>query len=143
MKKFFYLLTVIALLASCNQEDVLVEKPEVGKDVPQLIGFETFVDKSSRAADENSTALNDFYKTFYVHGWKTVGEGEDKTTTKVFDNVPVNYVGDETAYADYAAEWGEYAAGWYYQNLRYWDKMASSYQFSAFTPAPDEEVPFD
>lgn len=135
MKKFFYLLTVIALLASCNQEEVLVETPEVGKDVPQLIGFETFVDKSSRAKGENSTALNDFYTTFYVHGWKTVGE----TTTKVFDNVPVNYVGNETDYADYAAEWGvwgENSAGWYYQNLRYWDKMAGSYQFSAFTPAP-------
>jgi hypothetical protein len=36
---------------------------------------------------------------------------------------------------NYAAEWGkDFEEGWYYQNLRYWDKMASGYQFCAYAP---------
>lgn len=132
MKKVVSLFVLALLMVSCNQEAVLVETPEVTPEVARPIGFDTFVDKSSRAAGENSTALNDFYPAFCVYGWKTV-EGAPKM---IFDNYEVSYVGDADTYAsDYAAEWGEeFVAGWYYKNLRYWDKMASAYQFCAYAP---------
>ena len=133
MKKVVSLFVIALLMVSCNQEAVLVETPEVTPEVARPIAFDTFVDKSSRAADgNNSTALNDFYPAFSVYGWKTV----DGTTTPIFENYSVSYVGDADTYAsDYAAEWGEeFVAGWYYKNLRYWDKMASAYQFCAYAP---------
>lgn len=141
MKKVVSLFVIALLMVSCNQDAVLIETPEVTPEVARAIGFDTFVDKSSRAADENnSTALNDFYPAFKVYGWKTV----DGTTTQIFNNHAVKYVADETTYKEsYEAEWGEmetFVAGWYYQNLRYWDKMASGYQFCAYAPvAPEEE----
>ena len=40
-----------------------------------------------------------------------------------------------------SAEWGQGApAGWYYENIRYWDKMATSYQFSAYAPVAASAV---
>ena len=133
MKKVVSLFVIALLMVSCNQDAVLVETPEVTPEVARPIGFDTFVDKTSRAAGENSTAFNDFYPSFNVYGWKTV----DGTTTQIFNNHAVNYVADETTYEDYAAEWGEFtedSKGWYYKNLRYWDKMASGYQFCAYAP---------
>ena len=132
MKKVVSLFVIALLMVSCNQEAVLVETPEVTPEVARPIGFDTFVDKSSRAAGENSTALNDFYPAFSVYGWKTV-EG---TTTPIFEDYAVSYVDDAAMYEkNYAAEWGEeFVAGWYYKNLRYWDKMASAYQFCAYAP---------
>lgn len=132
MKKVVSLFVIALLMVSCNQEAVLVETPEVTPEVARPIGFDTFVDKSSRAAGENSTALNDFYPAFRVYGWKTV-EG---TTTPIFEDYAVSYVDDAAMYEkNYAAEWGEeFVAGWYYKNLRYWDKMASAYQFCAYAP---------
>ena len=144
MKKAIYLLAATALMASCNQE-VLVDTPEPQPEAPRLIGFDTFVDKATRAEDlnlYNSTALNDFYPTFNVYGWKTVGG----VTTPVFENVTVEYFtadaegcvvykeddqkpSDEWAVAD------PFVAGWYYENIRYWDKMASKYQYSAYAPS--------
>ena len=132
MKKVVSLFVIALLMVSCNQEAVLVETPEATPEVARPIGFDTFVDKSSRAAGENSTALNDFYPAFSVYGWKTV-EG---TLTNIFANYEVSYVDDAAMYEkNYAAEWGkDFEEGWYYQNLRYWDKMASGYQFCAYAP---------
>ena len=132
MKKVVSLFVIALLMVSCNQEAVLVETPEATPEVARPIGFDTFVDKSSRAAGENTTALNDFYPAFCVYGWKTV----DGTTTPIFENYSVSYVDDAAMYEkNYAAEWGkDFEEGWYYQNLRYWDKMASGYQFCAYAP---------
>lgn len=141
MKQAIYLLAAAALMASCNQE-VLVDTPEPQPEAPRRIGFETFVNKATRA---NSTALNDFYPTFNVYGWKTVGA----ETTCVFDNIPVEYfTADDAGTVVYTAgkpsdEWpvsDPFAAGWFYEEIRYWDKMASQYQFSAYVPASATDV---
>ena len=143
MKKALYLLAATALLASCNQE-VLVDPntPNPQPEVSRSIGFETFVDKATRATGTgtNCTALNDYYTTFHVYGWKTVGDD----VTCVFDNIPVEYfTEDEQGSVVYdeadekpSNEWTFKSNSWYYQNIRYWDKMASHYLFSAFTPTP-------
>ncbi len=133
-----YLFAALALLASCNQGEVLIDTPETMPEAPRSIGFETFVNKSTRVDANNSTALNDFYKTFYVYGWKTV----NGTETCVFNNVPVEFFAADAAGSvvyttgQPSDEWVFTANSWYYENVRYWDKMASSYQFCAFTPAP-------
>ncbi len=138
MKKAIYLFAAAAFMASCNQEVLIDETTNAQPEVNRRIGFDTFVDKATRTTGTNSTELKDFYSTFIVNGWKTVGEDEP---TCIFDNVAVNYITDADAYADYAAEWGEtFAEGWYYQNVRYWDKMATSYQFCAYAPAVEDVV---
>lgn len=140
MKQASYILAIVALLASCGQGDILVDTFEPAPQAPRRIGFDTFVDKATRAAGTNSTALNDYYPTFNVYGWKTVG-GE---VTCVFSDIPVEYfAADSAGTVVYTAgkpsdEWAvttPFTAGWYYENVRYWDQMASNYQFSAYAPA--------
>lgn len=129
----------MALMASCQQGEILVDTTET-PEAPRRIGFETFVNKSTRAKGTNSTSLQDFYPTFNVYGWKTVGT----ETTCVFENIPVEYfAADEAGKVVYTAgkpsdEWAvttPFGAGWYYENVRYWDQMASKYQFTAYAPA--------
>lgn len=131
MKKAIYLFAATALMTGCNQ-DVLVEQPQPQPEVNRHIGFDTFVDKATRARGTNSNALNDFYPSFNVYGWKTVGN----EVTCVFENVPVSYYDATNANATKpGAEWGDSPeTGWYYKYIRYWDKMASAYQFSAYAP---------
>ena len=135
MKKSFYLFAAIAFMASCSQEEVLVNNLEADAGVSRLIGFETFVDKATRATYENnSTALDFFYPTFNVYGWKTVGSD----VTCVFEDITVSYYNADNAAETTTpgSEWGESpATGWYYNDIRYWDKMATSYQFSAYAPS--------
>jgi hypothetical protein len=109
----------------------LVDNPQPKPEAPRHIGFETFVDKATRAAGTNSNNLQDFYPSFNVYGWKTVGN----VTSPVFENVVVSYCNGVDKKP--STEWGDNTpAGWYYENIRYWDKMASKYQYSAFTPTP-------
>ena len=138
MKKAIYLLAATAFLASCNQE-VLIDTPDVEPTTPRAIGFKTFADKATRADANNSKDLNDFYPTFNVYGWKTVGS----EVTCVFNNIPVEYFTEDKqgtvvykeANQKPTTEWATFATGWYYQDIRYWDKMASNYQYSAYVPA--------
>ena len=133
MKRAIYLLAATALMASCTQSEVLVDTPNPVPEVPRSIGFDTFVDKATRATGENSTALNDFYPAFNVYGWKTVG---NENPTPIFNNITVSYYNaEEGKGVKPSIEWGEApATGWYYNEIRYWDKMASGYKFSAYAP---------
>ncbi len=143
MKKAIYLLAATAFLASCNQE-VLIDTPDVEPTAPRAIGFETFADKATRTDANNSTALNFFYPTFNVYGWKFVGN----EVTCVFNNIPVEYFAEDkqgtVVYKEAdqkpTVEWATFATGWYYENIRYWDKMASKYQYSAYAPASATNV---
>ena len=139
MKKTFCILASMTLMASCQQGEILVDTTET-PEAPRRIGFETFVNKSTRAKGTNSTSLQDFYPTFNVYGWKTVGT----ETTCVFKDIPVEYfAADEAGEVVYTAgkpsdEWAvttPFSAGWYYEDVRYWDQMASKYQFTAYAPA--------
>lgn len=138
MKKVVSLFVITLLMVSCNQEAVLVETPEVTPEVARPIGFDTFVDKSSRATGENSTALNDFYSAFNVYGWKTV----ENASTLVFEDITVSYYDAEKGTGlKPSDEWGDKVeTGWYYENIRYWDKMASGYQFCAYAPVAAASV---
>ena len=110
MKKAIYLFAATVLMTGCNQ-DVLVEQPQPQPELNRHIGFDTFVDKATRTRGTNSNALNDFYPSFNVYGWKMVGN----VTSPVFENVTVSYCNGV-------------------------DKMATSYQFSAYAPVAASAV---
>lgn len=144
MKKAIYLFAAAAFMASCNQEVLIDETTNAQPEVNRRIGFDTFVDKATRTTGTNSTELKDFYSTFIVNGWKTVGT----ETTCVFNNIPVEFFATDTrgevVYKEEGQkpsdEWNFAADSWYYENVRYWDKMASAYQFCAYTPAAEDVV---
>ena len=151
MKKSYLMIVAAAALFSACANEVIVDKTAM-KTQDQPFIFEAFADKTTRADESNSTKLYDFYKTFDVYGWKTVGS-ENKS---VFAHVPVGYFTEDTqgevVYktdpAKPSDEWGTFAAGWYYEYVRYWDKVASGYQFFAIapyeaTPAPALTVAAD
>lgn len=73
MKKFLFLgIAATAMFASCTNDEMVEMNPQ------SAIGFETFVDKSTRAAEDvTKTNLN----AFEVYGWRTKGA----TTEQIFD----------------------------------------------------------
>lgn len=68
MKKLFISMLAVAALASCSQEDVIVA------DKGDLIGFNSFVENSTRA-DDPSYSANDI-DSFKVYGTVNGGQGD-------------------------------------------------------------------
>ena len=135
-----------AIVASCSDTTKL--KNEVSQpNQTEKIGFVTYSEKATRADESNSVNLYDFYKVFDVYAWKTAG-GE---TQSVFSHDPVEHFTQDTqgtvVYATAPAkpsdEWGNITdtqyKGWFYKDVRFWDKLASSYNFYAI--APYEKTP--
>lgn len=146
MKKSYILLSaVVALFAACSDNDSFKEVVN-GQQTEQALSFSAFANKVTKGT--NSTALNDFYTVFGVYSWKTVNG--QVVSDAVFDNHPNEYFtvdgSGSTVYKTSgkpSVEWnlpsdfgtGEGKKGyWYYESVRYWDKMASSYQFFAIAP---------
>ena len=72
MKKFLFLgIAATAMFASCTNDEMVEMNPQ------SAIGFETFVDKSTRATDVIKSNLT----AFEVYGWRTKGT----TTEQIFD----------------------------------------------------------
>lgn len=73
MKRFLFLgIAATAMLASCTNDETVEMNPQ------NAIGFETFVDKSTRAATDVTT---DNLTAFWVYGWRT----KDTTTEQIFN----------------------------------------------------------
>ena len=73
MKKFLFLgIAATAMFASCTNDEMVEMNPQ------SAIGFETFVDKSTRAATDVTT---DNLTAFWVYGWRTKGT----TTEQIFN----------------------------------------------------------
>ena len=72
MKKFLFLgIAATAMLASCTNDETVEMNPQ------NAIGFETFVDKSTRATDVTTADL----AAFELYGWRT----KDAMTKQIFD----------------------------------------------------------
>lgn len=140
MKKS-YLMIAAALMASCSNSTKLDnEIPQANQN--DKIGFVTYSEKATRTDETNSVNLYDYYKTFDVYAWKTAA-GEEQ---RVFNHVPVEHFTSDTqgdvVYATAPAkpsdEWGALTDtrfhGWFYESIRYWDKLATSYNFYAIAP---------
>lgn len=73
MKRFLFLgIAATAMLASCTNDETVEMNPQ------NAIGFETFVDKSTRAAEDVTTAD---LAAFELYGWRT----KSTTTEQIFD----------------------------------------------------------
>lgn len=117
-KSYFILAAVAATFAACSQNDDVTQIT----DAPVAIGFDSqFVESVTRS--ENNTQgytwnLEDHHTTFGVWGYKIV----NSTPSSVF--------------AAQTVEWDNITANdWDYENHRFWDKGASSYEFYAAAPA--------
>ena len=150
MKKSYLMIAAAAVLfAACSSNDLINDGPDNAQEKDSAIGFAAYSSKTTRADEDNSTYLHHFYGTFDVYGWKTV----NSSPSPVFNHVPVGYFGTNNTGANQTPptvvyessgkpgdEWGTpFSAGWYYENVRYWDKVATAYQF--FAIAPYEAVP--
>lgn len=80
MKKLFISMLAVAALASCSQEDVIVA------DKGELIGFNSFVENSTRAADPSYSGTANF-TSFNV--WGTVKATQDSTIVPIYTGNPV------------------------------------------------------
>lgn len=150
MKKSYLMIAAAAVLfAACSSNDLINDGSDNAQEKDSAIGFAAYSSKTTRADEDNSTSLQDFYGTFDVYGWKTV----NSANSSVFNHVPVGYFGTDNTGANQTPptvvyessgkpsdEWGTpFNAGWYYENVRYWDKVATAYQF--FAIAPYEAMP--
>ena len=72
MKNFLFLsIAAIAMLASCTKDEMVEVNPQ------NAIGFETFVNKSTRVTDVTTANL----EAFWVYGWRT----KATTTEQIFN----------------------------------------------------------
>lgn len=150
-KSYLMILAAVALFASCYESDTFKGAAQEQK-ADQPLSFTAYADKVTKAG--NSTALQDFYTVFGVYGWKTVAktDGSGQENQSVFENVPNEYFAtDAKGNVVYngegdkpSKEWGlpePFKGAWYYKDVRYWDKMATSYQFFAIAPYDEAATP--
>lgn len=148
-KSYLMIAAAAALFAACSDTDTIKESIEDNN--PQPFTFSAYADKVTKGT--NSSNLQDFYTVFGVYGFKNVTRNSVATDETVFENVPNEFFATDaqgstvykTAGTKPSDEWAFTANSWYYENVRYWDKMANSYSFFAIapyeaTPAPALDV---
>ena len=111
-KNYFMLAAATMMFAACAETDLVNEVNM--EEAPKAIGFDAFANKTTRAAINSATGLENEGE-FTVWGWKY----QESTPTQIFDEQKVTY--DEVE-------------GWGYTPTQYWDKTATSYKFYAVAP---------
>ena len=117
MKKVIFALAAVVALAACSNEEVIVA------DKGAAIGFDTFVENSTRATDPSLTV--DKMKTtgFGVYGFVTNTVDENDVTAPLFTNEKISW----------DAEANNGAGAWTYDDKQYWMDGAT-YDFAAIAP---------
>ena len=107
MKKVIFALAAVVALAACSQEDVIVA------DKGAAIGFDTFVENSTRSKDDPSWSNSKLFANFGVYGYVE--------NAVLFNNVEVTGSGlnGEWSYAD---------------NLTQYWITGAKYNFAAIAP---------
>ena len=128
-KSYLMIAAAAALFAACAENDTIKEATENETD---LIGFETYHGKATRAAITEPTHLTKDANGnggFGVYGYKHEGEKTASNgtvsvsgTTEVFKNVQVWYENSSTP-----------TRGFTYEVPKYWDK-SRTYTFFAYAP---------
>ena len=151
MKKSYLMIAAVALFTACSDTDTF--KEAVSDNTQQPLSFSAYAGKNTKAKGDNSAYLQDFYDSFSVFGFKTITRTElndqnveedvDKNEP-VFYDVPVEYFDEDKAgdpvykNSKPSTEWVKqnetFSAGWYYESVRFWDKMAKGYEFFAVAP---------
>ena len=114
MKKVIFALAAVVALAACSNEEVIVA------DKGAAIGFDTFVENSTRAAQSTDPSLTvDKMKTtgFGVYGFVTNEVDDNDVTAPLFNNKQVKWTNGV----------------WKYEGTQYWMDGAT-YDFAAIAP---------
>lgn len=141
MKKFYLIATAVTMLTACTNSEKMTA--DFSNDGPVMIGFETFHEKSTRAAATGEITLPEHFVKdasgnggFGVWGFKgapddipaasavadyTIDVRNTTTFVPIFDNVQVWYVANT------------YPKNFTYAVPKYWDKNAE-YIFFAYAP---------
>ena len=144
-KSYLMIAAAAALFAACSDTDTFKEAVNSNQ---KAFTFSAYADKTTKAPNTNSANLQDFYTVFGVYGFKNVTRAGVATDETVFENEPNEYFASDdngtTVYTTAlpSSEWkSPLAAGWYYEDVRYWDKMANSYAFFAIAPYEASPAP--
>ena len=146
-KSYLMIAAAAALFAACSDTDTF--KEDVKNSEQKAFTFSAYADKVLKGS--NSSNLQDFYTVFGVYGFKNVTRSGTATYEDVFTNTPNEFFASDaqgtvvykTSPAKPSDEWSFTANSWYYEDVRYWDKMANSYAFFAIAPfeaTPDPEL---
>lgn len=121
MKKILIIAAAVAIVA-CSKNDLVNEITEAESP----IGFETYSSLGTKAS--TALTLETYHTTFGVWGYKTYNGTESAVMThyKVIHNDANGSGSHDWDYDGTNAPSGQY--------LKYWDKMASKYQFDAYAP---------
>ena len=116
MKKVIFALAAVVALAACSQEDVIVA------DKGAAIGFDTFVENSTRSVYDPSYTNSSMFSDFAVYGYVN--------GAVLLDGVRVAKNGADMDADDYA---GQAKTEWKYAGTQYWIAGAN-YNFNAVAP---------
>ena len=137
-KSYLMIAAAAAMFAACSETDTF--KEDVKNTEQKAFTFSAYADKVLKGT--NSSNLQDFYTVFGVYGFKNVTRDGTATNEAVFTNTPNEFFASDaqgtvvykTSPAKPSDEWTFTANSWYYEDVRYWDKMANSYEFFAIAP---------
>lgn len=141
MKKFYLLAAAATILTACTNNEKMTA--DLSYDGPVMIGFETYHEKSTKAAVNNQSDMTSINGGFGVYGYKHLNDREAAAgiinlsdinpessvnyVTPIFDNVKVWYVNGATT-KDFT-----------YAVPKYWDKE-KFYTFFAYAPYADKKA---
>lgn len=145
MKKSIFLLAALTII-SCSDNEL---KKDLADNVNMPFTFSAYSNIATKA--DSHSNLEFFYNTFNVYGWKSLDNKGTWESAPVFNNVTNEYFESnafgKTIYLENASdpkkpsdEWGNIQSAehpfpaWYYEGIRFWDKYATNYQFSAYAP---------
>jgi len=126
-KSLFTLAALAAVMASCSNENILVDNNQKQNANETAIGFETFTSKATRADNSSETTqlgLEDHHTTFSVWGYKDVQTALVFGTSATEGQKVVFGKASETATTN----------SWNYTPMRFWDKNSNTYDFYAAAP---------
>lgn len=140
-KNYFLLAAAVTMLTGCTNndtlKDVLLEENET-----ELIGFETFHNKSTKSAVSQPEHLTSDNGGFGVYGFKHLNDRTANESTKEIDlsdtnpNTPANNINYVSTIFDNVKVWyvkNEKTKDFTYEIPKYWDKQ-KFYTFFAYAP---------
>ena len=137
MKKYLFIATALAALASCSSDDIVGDNSQQTLTSEQApISFGSFTAAVTRADHIGSDAAGLLNNNFVVYGFK--GNGTTKET--VFDHYNVNWANNtantttsNTSDWEYVAQTKHALASTAAQSIKYWDYATTQYDFIAWS----------
>lgn len=145
MKKYLFIATALAALASCSDNEFLGDNSPNGTNNPnetKAIVFSSGTKAVTRAEFTGETAANMLNKNFVFAGTKQTGTNATPTTF-VFDQYNANWVANtanttesntnDWEYVGYTPASTSTLPAGSTQTIKYWDYSATQYDFAAYS----------